>query len=732
MVLVSLAKRNQAFKPPFFDSLIDFDFPFFVLFRFRSNFQFNEMKDTSKQVTSTSSSSTRTIRVTTNSVSSMVSKFQGQSSSSSSSSSFSSNSSVSRSVVTSRNVSNTKSPRKIESKKLANGTLPSPVTPVALSSVNTQTLKKEDIPIPIQINGQVENGSPSPSSPSANIITSGTIDPLPFEYMEVEYNSPLQNVVPQLSPHPSPPSSPMPEQFQEQQVPQLSDVPALVKMPLKLGDVWYIVDKKWFDAFLTYLEKKDEAFNPGKVDNSSELFFISDFLSLLVCFSDLLLPINNAQKNADAQSFLCQYRLKPNLTEDEHFVVVPSQVWSLLIDTFGIVSGMGGYPIERPVMSTSKHNNYLIVEIYPLELRFLMYGTRDDTLVLYSRTTTLKTIVQDMRRLFKIDETKPVQLWNNSTLLVTHFEDMLTGETSVSVVTPKNGPSSSAASTSNIPAPPPMLPSSNDNEEINDLDKTLLDLELRDNSVLTLEVQSADGTWPSSSNNNKLGAVTRSKVANHGAQITPPGICGLSNLGNTCFMNAALQCLSNTPPLTLFLLSDKYLEDVNYDNPLGMGGEIVRTYAELIKAMWSGNHIYLIPREFKSVVGRFAPQFSGFAQHDCQELMAFLLDGLHEDLNRVKVKPYIQMNNDIELRPDEVVAKESWNNYKLRNDSIIVDTFHSQLKSTLVCPVCEMVSVTFDPFCYLTLPLPYHVSSLNSLLFHCFIFYFFFAERAFD
>lgn len=52
-------------------------------------------------------------------------------------------------------------------------------------------------------------------------------------------------------------------------------------------------------------------------------------------------------------------------------------------------------------------------------------------------------------------------------------------------------------------------------------------------------------------------------------------------------------------------------------------------------------------------VGRFAPQFSGYQQQDSQELMAFLLDGLHEDLNRIKEKPYIEQK-DADSRPDEV------------------------------------------------------------------------------
>ena len=55
---------------------------------------------------------------------------------------------------------------------------------------------------------------------------------------------------------------------------------------------------------------------------------------------------------------------------------------------------------------------------------------------------------------------------------------------------------------------------------------------------------------------------------------------------------------------------------------------------------------------------------------------------------------------------NQIVAKEAWTNHRLRNDSIIVDIFHGLFKSTLVCPECFKVSVTFDPFCYLTLPLP--------------------------
>lgn len=80
----------------------------------------------------------------------------------------------------------------------------------------------------------------------------------------------------------------------------------------------------------------------------------------------------------------------------------------------------------------------------------------------------------------------------------------------------------------------------------------------------------------------------------------------------------------------------------------------------------------MAPRTFKAKLARFAPQFSGFNQHDSQELLAFLLDGLHEDLNRVKNKPYVEAK-DGDGRPDAEVADEYWRNHVARNDSIIVD-----------------------------------------------------------
>ncbi|ESW21997.1 hypothetical protein PHAVU_005G117700 [Phaseolus vulgaris] len=182
------------------------------------------------------------------------------------------------------------------------------------------------------------------------------------------------------------------------------------------------------------------------------------------------------------------------------------------------------------------------------------------------------------------------------------------------------------------------------------------------------------------------------------------GLTGLQNLGNTCFMNSSLQCLAHTPKLVDYFLED-YVSEINHENPLGMNGEIALGFGDLLRKLWAPGASPVAPRVFKSKLARFAPQFSGFNQHDSQELLAFLLDGLHEDLNRVKCKPYVEVK-DGDGRPDEEVADEYWHNHLARNDSVIVDVCQGQYKSTLVCPICRKVSVTFDPFMYLSLPLP--------------------------
>ncbi|XP_069499390.1 ubiquitin carboxyl-terminal hydrolase 19 isoform X2 [Ambystoma mexicanum] len=188
-------------------------------------------------------------------------------------------------------------------------------------------------------------------------------------------------------------------------------------------------------------------------------------------------------------------------------------------------------------------------------------------------------------------------------------------------------------------------------------------------------------------------------------KVCVPGFTGLVNLGNTCFMNSVIQSLSNTRELRDFFHDCAFESEINHGNPLGTGGRLAIGFAVLLRALWKGTDHAFQPSKLKAIVASKASQFTGYAQHDAQEFMAFLLDGLHEDLNRIQNKPYTE-TVDSDGRPDKVVADEAWHRHKMRNDSFVVDLFQGQYKSKLVCPVCSKVSITFDPFLYLPVPLP--------------------------
>lgn len=237
---------------------------------------------------------------------------------------------------------------------------------------------------------------------------------------------------------------------------------------------------------------------------------------------------------------------------------------------------------------------------------------------------------------------------------------------------------------------------------------------------IVLEMKTSQGNWPSENDEEFDGDENDSEQDI--SSSLGDGIVGLHNMGNTCFMNSSIQCISHTPILKEYFTSKSYLNDINKTNPLGYQGRLAQVSAVLISSLWkqksrkrfvsqtarNGGPIdapCLTPQTFKNTIGKLNSDFQGNEQHDAQELLTFLLGGLSEDLNRIVDKPYTE-DPDSDGRPDKELADIWWTNHLKRELSIIGALFAGQYKSVLACKTCNYESARFEPFYFLQLPLP--------------------------
>ncbi|THH02988.1 hypothetical protein EW145_g6625 [Phellinidium pouzarii] len=197
---------------------------------------------------------------------------------------------------------------------------------------------------------------------------------------------------------------------------------------------------------------------------------------------------------------------------------------------------------------------------------------------------------------------------------------------------------------------------------------------------------------------------------------------GMKNLGNTCYMNSTIQCLSATVPFSRFFTDGRWKSAVNMLNPLGSKGQLTSAFASILHDLWHQESPIITPYSFRKSICMYGKQFAGSEQHDSQEFLNFLLDGLHEDLNRIlkkqPAKATPEREAELEILPQQIASQQEWNTYRMRDDSIVVDFFQGQFRNRMECLTCRKTSTTYNSFMYLSLPIQ-HVRGSRATLGQC-------------
>ena len=178
---------------------------------------------------------------------------------------------------------------------------------------------------------------------------------------------------------------------------------------------------------------------------------------------------------------------------------------------------------------------------------------------------------------------------------------------------------------------------------------------------------------------------------------------GLQNIGATCYMNATLQCLAHVQKLTYYLLSSDIKSKLLQDK---RKYRLSSAYLEVCENLWQSKNItYYSPNHFKEVISQMNPLFAGIQANDSKDLILFLLENMHEELNLSKNNVIESNNQMIDQYNFEISFKNFANYFKNNYNSIISGLFYGMFNSIMTCVNCKVVMHNIQCFNILIFPL---------------------------
>ena len=175
---------------------------------------------------------------------------------------------------------------------------------------------------------------------------------------------------------------------------------------------------------------------------------------------------------------------------------------------------------------------------------------------------------------------------------------------------------------------------------------------------------------------------------------------GLANVGATCYMNATIQCLAHVEKLTKSLLKSKIIPENKSKFKL------TNIYVEVLRNLWLNPYIkYYSPNNFKNLISEMNPLFAGIQANDSKDLIIFLMENLHNELNKVNNNISNISNIIINQYDYQMVFNNFYNFFSKNYNSVISHLFYGMYNSTMQCLNCQLITNNIQCFNFLIFPL---------------------------